>query len=199
MVAYSFQKMFAEDIRFGLKWHTVRGERKRHARPGETMQLYTGMRTKHCKRIIEDPKVEAVQPIMLGFEPPCVLIEVMIDGQRRHPSTFAALDGFRGWRFRVPAKWTGHADDRWSQGPAEAMGAFWRHNAGMFVPEWQGWIIQWQHCGVIASPEAYVEEFGTVLYHERFAWLSAYLGWAKPEGDVVNGLPPDLPDLGVAR
>jgi hypothetical protein len=66
MVAYSFQKRFAEPILSGEKLHTIRADRKRHARPGETTQLYTGMRTKHCRKIA-DRICTAVLPIMLNF------------------------------------------------------------------------------------------------------------------------------------
>lgn len=45
MVAYSFQKRFVEPIRSGRKRQTIRADRKRHARPGEVLQLYSGMRT----------------------------------------------------------------------------------------------------------------------------------------------------------
>lgn len=48
MVAYSFRPQFVEPIRTGAKRHTIRADRKRHARPGEELQLYTGMRTPNC-------------------------------------------------------------------------------------------------------------------------------------------------------
>ncbi len=53
MVAYSFKSRFAEPILKGTKTQTIRAPRKRHARPGETLQLFTGMRTKQCKLIRE--------------------------------------------------------------------------------------------------------------------------------------------------
>ena len=51
MVAYSFKERFVDPIRAGTKLHTVRAARKRHARPGEGLQLYAGMRTKNCRLI----------------------------------------------------------------------------------------------------------------------------------------------------
>lgn len=58
MVAYSFKAQFVEPIRAGLglptepqirpKRQTIRADRKRHARPGEELQLYRGMRTRQC-------------------------------------------------------------------------------------------------------------------------------------------------------
>lgn len=55
MVAYSFQREFVPLIVSGHKSQTVRRHRRRHARPGEAMQLFTGMRTSHCRKIIPDP------------------------------------------------------------------------------------------------------------------------------------------------
>lgn len=65
MVAYSFKKQFLPRIEKGLKHQTIRANRKRHARPGERLQLYCGMRTKHCFKIIEDPVCTSVEPIKI--------------------------------------------------------------------------------------------------------------------------------------
>lgn len=60
MVAYSFKKRFEEPIRAGLEFiplsptakrHTIRADRRRHVRPGEAVQLYCGLRTRHCRLI----------------------------------------------------------------------------------------------------------------------------------------------------
>ena len=55
MVAYNFQKQFANDVEKGIKTQTIRAPRKdnRHAKPGDTIQLYTGMRTKSCRKLGE--------------------------------------------------------------------------------------------------------------------------------------------------
>lgn len=68
MVAYSFKRMLVPAIRIGLgldpidqspgarrpKRQTIRATgKRRHARPGDTLQLYTGMRTKQCELIGE--------------------------------------------------------------------------------------------------------------------------------------------------
>jgi hypothetical protein len=50
MVAYSFHRQFVDPIRQGVKTGTVRAARMRHANVGERIQLYTAMRTKHCRR-----------------------------------------------------------------------------------------------------------------------------------------------------
>ncbi|WP_407528391.1 hypothetical protein [Methylobacterium oryzisoli] len=66
MVAYSFKKRFAEPILLGAKAQTIRAPRKRHARPGEQIQLYTGMRTKHC-RLLARVTCREVVPVRLCF------------------------------------------------------------------------------------------------------------------------------------
>jgi len=54
MVAYSFKKRFAAPILDHSKTGTIRAPRKRHARPGEELQLYTGMRTKSCRLVARE-------------------------------------------------------------------------------------------------------------------------------------------------
>lgn len=69
MVAYSFKTRFAAPILAGTKRQTIRADRKRHVRPGEELQLYTGMRTRHCK-LIGRAVCEAVYPIELFLAGP---------------------------------------------------------------------------------------------------------------------------------
>lgn len=94
MVAYSFKARFALDVATGKKMQTIRTDRKRHARAGEPVQLYTGMRTKACRKLIDpDPICVlstycAVRPdgITLGDHPPMDRDE------------FARADGFADWQ-----------------------------------------------------------------------------------------------------
>lgn len=52
MVAYNFKSQFADDVESGKKRQTIRANGKRpHARPGQELQLYTGMRTKGCRKL----------------------------------------------------------------------------------------------------------------------------------------------------
>ena len=96
MAAYNFQKQFAPLIRAGTKTQTIRPVgKRRHARPGEPIQLYTGMRTRACRKILtDDPVCLAVSPIALDFtaEP-----RIVVDGAAVEPSqldAFARADGF---------------------------------------------------------------------------------------------------------
>lgn len=123
MVAYSFQKRFEAPIRSNAKRHTIRVERagrSRHARPGERVQLYVGMRTKHC-RLIATPICDRVWPIQIDLQGEIIL---GLDGEIskvRDFDAFAISDGFADWADMV---------------------AFWeRHHPGVLV--FSGVLIGW--------------------------------------------------------
>lgn len=97
MVAYSFQRRFVPMIEAGYKHQTVRAERARHARPGETMQLYQGMRTRTCRKILPDPICTCVRPIHIVIRAGLIeRIEVrgLSDLWKPDPDAFAISDGF---------------------------------------------------------------------------------------------------------
>ncbi len=52
MPAYNFKKEFAEDVASGIKCQTIRSSRKRPTIVGDTLYLYTGMRTKICRLLM---------------------------------------------------------------------------------------------------------------------------------------------------
>lgn len=99
MVAYNFQGRFVPAIRSGLKRHTIRterGGRSRHARPGELVQLYQGLRTRHA-RLIAEPVCEEVWPVRLDLAGGIVSAN---DGWIRTVpdlDAFAVADGFCDW------------------------------------------------------------------------------------------------------
>ncbi|MCJ2107902.1 hypothetical protein MKK70_21485 [Methylobacterium sp. E-041] len=96
MVAYSFKKRFGPPILAGTKAQTIRADRKRHARPGEQLQLFTGMRTKHCRRLGE-PVCLAVQPVRLVFAERGIPEAFQVDHAPIGPRAmvaFAQADGF---------------------------------------------------------------------------------------------------------
>lgn len=136
MVAYSFQRMFVAPIRVGLgtygdvapapwpKRHTIRADRRRHARPGEIVQLYCGQRTRSCY-LIGTARCTRVERIRLGF---IGSLSVTIAGRRLNPTEiedFVRDDGFKS--------------------VAEFM-EFWRvmHDA---PASWQGVVIHWEPLG----------------------------------------------------
>lgn len=110
MVAYSFKPRFVEPIRVGLgerrmhtvhpKRQTIRADRRRHARPGEELQLYRGLRTKGCYLIGRARCIDVV-PIQIHFRKrrrsDWVRAVIKLDrpSQLDH---FARDDGFRDWQ-----------------------------------------------------------------------------------------------------
>jgi hypothetical protein len=134
MVAYSFAPQFAEAVATGAKRQTVRARRARHARVGEPVQLYAGMRTKFCRKLRDhDPVCTAVLPCAIaiagGLTPE--IIEIIIDGTRMTPAAslqFAIDDGFGG-----------DGDDAHA---LVRMAAFWalKHGTGRFC----GVLIRWE-------------------------------------------------------
>ncbi len=109
MVAYSFQKQFADPILAGRKRQTLRNDRKRHTRPGETLQLYTGMRTKHC-RLIGLATCERVEAITFDFARNRAVTNLGELSRWEELQRFAAGDGFGNWT-ELKAFWRKHHPD----------------------------------------------------------------------------------------
>ncbi|WP_234053671.1 MULTISPECIES: ASCH domain-containing protein [unclassified Xanthobacter] len=65
MVAYGFKPTFVVDIQERIKRQTIRLPRRRHARPEERVQLFQGMRTKACRKIIPDPVCIGVDRLII--------------------------------------------------------------------------------------------------------------------------------------
>lgn len=122
MVAYSFQKRFAPQIVAGTKRQTIRGHRKRHARQGEALQLYQGMRTKYCKKIISDPICTSVENIALMV--PSGLVGVCQvstpTGFTEISDAFAVCDGFEDAKDFTSFWQKSHGD-----GPFEGVTVMW--------------------------------------------------------------------------
>lgn len=68
MVAYNFKSQFAPLVESGQKRQTIRALGKRRPpMPGEPLQLYTGMRTKQCRKLLDpDPLCVSVTPIRVN-------------------------------------------------------------------------------------------------------------------------------------
>jgi hypothetical protein len=113
MVAYSFKRRFVDPIRVGLssvslsfdcppKRQTIRAiGRKRHARAGETLQLYTAMRTKQCASI-GVARCTTVDNIRIAVEAGCIVTAPRTDHAQviKSPAyldAFAVNDGFTDW------------------------------------------------------------------------------------------------------
>lgn len=107
MVAYSFQRRFCDPIVSGSKIQTIRAHgKRRHARVDDALQLYFGMRTAHCRKIIPDRPCVRVDFVRLDLLNGIVAVRaakdddldditVMDDAERL--GQFAVADGFATW------------------------------------------------------------------------------------------------------
>jgi len=144
MVAYSFAPVFAPQVAALTKRQTVRADRKRHARPGEHVQLYAGMRTIYCRKLVPiDPTCSLVTPIVIETSATAdeIVQRIEVSGIPLYGGEiemFARNDGFAVEHFgddRFPH--TGRrATARWN------MGRFWEktHGLGLF----EGVLIMWE-------------------------------------------------------
>lgn len=97
MVAYSFQRQFIKPILAGAKRQTIRGDRKRHARVGEQMQLYTAMRTKYCRAIGVASCLDLAR-VLINFEEEVVILDGHLTfSAAEWLEEFARNDGFDDW------------------------------------------------------------------------------------------------------
>lgn len=100
MVAYSFKTLFSDPIRSGRKTQTIRADRagrSRHARIGDQLQLYTGMRTRQC-RLIGRAVCRDIMPLRIDFMADQIIAGGLIVAAGTDDlEEFAQLDGFKSW------------------------------------------------------------------------------------------------------
>lgn len=93
MVALNFSPEFAPLVEARKKTQTIR--RSARARPGQRLQLYTGQRTKECRKLVDpDPVCQDVTYVGLTER------GVTLGDKSRFPSDiddFARLDGFESY------------------------------------------------------------------------------------------------------
>ena len=95
VVAYNFQARFADAVESGAKQQTIRAPRKdgRHAKVGDPLQLYTGMRTKACRKLRDAVchdacTIHIMRDKVWTFKPQELHLNL---------DEFARLDGFAHW------------------------------------------------------------------------------------------------------
>jgi hypothetical protein len=89
MVAINFQKEFADVIRSGAKTQTIR--RTARCKTGDTLQLYTGQRTKACN-LIGTATCAICEPITIAEDYVSVGMFRLPSGDAHH---IATIDGFK--------------------------------------------------------------------------------------------------------
>ena len=120
MPAYNFKGQFAELVEQGVKPHTIRPRRKRPTRVGETLYLYTGMRTTQCRQLLV-ATCTRILPIEIRTKKEW--LTVRLDGQLLSQAEIGALarrDGFES---------------------AEEFSVFFLNTYG---PEFKGELIEWK-------------------------------------------------------
>ena len=156
MVAYSCQRRFVPDIRAYRKTHTLRGLRtgkSRHARVGERVQLYCGMRTRHCFRIIPDQTCDRIGSVRIIFNRGTVFAVRVCQAVEQPDGSLS--------EFGMPTEFDGPAAlDRFAVSDgftdADDMSRFWR-DVNRVGPNdiWHGALIGWVR--PVASPGARID------------------------------------------
>jgi hypothetical protein len=98
MVAFNFMARVADQVEQGLKPSTIRAERKDGRPPckvGDALQLYTGMRSKSCRKL-RDTVCKRIRRLEIKRgASPFSGFNVYIDGRYRpRPHALAKQDGF---------------------------------------------------------------------------------------------------------
>ncbi len=90
--------MFIDKVESGEKTQTIRKHRKRPIMIGDTLQLFTGMRTKECRRL-GTGRCTGVEPIIMhGQGVQYTALNLMISKfQPEALNHFAKRDGFDSW------------------------------------------------------------------------------------------------------
>lgn len=95
MVAFNFSPEFADAVASGAKCQTVR--KTKRAKPGDMLQLYTGQRTKACRKLRE---AECVGVDYIHIEPG----KLTVGDAGKHPGNiddFAQRGGFDNYAAMV--------------------------------------------------------------------------------------------------
>lgn len=99
MTAFNFKGRFVEAVRSGRKCQTIRREREdgRDPKPGDELQLFTGMRSPRCKRIFDTRCRDRQRVVIDELEG---TVEILLDGKKLNEGQreiFAIADGFDSW------------------------------------------------------------------------------------------------------
>lgn len=110
MGLYNFKPRFAPFILDGRKTHTIRAERSHPDKPGNTLHLYTGLRTKKAKLLMRVPCVRVEEIVITDTALPRISIEGHLLNQDEEEA-LARRDGFKDfgemlkfWEGRLPFK-----------------------------------------------------------------------------------------------
>ena len=117
MPALNFLARLAPLVESGAKTHTVRRRSKRPIKEGDRLYLFTGMRTKNCRRLMDTECVQ-IQDIHIDF---CGW-SMTLDGEFVDYDAFARADGLKD--FHELVCWIGENYGL----PFDGVVIHWRHN-----------------------------------------------------------------------
>jgi hypothetical protein len=94
-----FKPRFEEPIQLGTKVFTLRGKRKNEPKLGETLYMYTGLRTSNCRKISDKEKLQDKQRVRLQIRANAKndTLKVWVDGRELTEAEidqFVIYDGF---------------------------------------------------------------------------------------------------------
>ncbi|PZV19218.1 MAG: hypothetical protein DCF22_00690 [Leptolyngbya sp.] len=96
MVAINFKAQFADAVASGKKRQTIRKRSKKTPSPGQTLQLYTGQRTK-SSRLLKEMTCLTVQDVVITDDSLIDELVLTLDGKRSlftEARAIALADGF---------------------------------------------------------------------------------------------------------
>lgn len=105
MPTLNFQETFVEPIRSRTKKHTIRARGVRTYKVGDKLVLYTGQRTKSCKKISVE-SVVAIYDVQMFLAEDSVSFDTEIGGldenfcviRNEKLDEFSVEDGFENWK-----------------------------------------------------------------------------------------------------
>ena len=94
MALINFQEQFANDVENGKKRQTIRKQRKQPFKLGETLYLYTGLRTKKVKKLMEI-KCKSIEKVKIRGTGITLNSGEIIRYQYYRADLYAQDDGFK--------------------------------------------------------------------------------------------------------
>jgi len=96
MALLGFKKRFAEPVRSGRKRQTIRAFRKYPISPGETLYLYTALRTKYAEKL-KEVRCKQVGLITIFINSGEIITKDGVYNTKSELNAFAKRDGFKDW------------------------------------------------------------------------------------------------------
>jgi hypothetical protein len=97
MALLGFKKRFAGKVSTGKKRQTIRAFRKYPIKVGDTLHLYTALRSKYARRLRKPVTCQSVELIHIHFNNNTIILPEQVISERYWLDRFAKADGFSNW------------------------------------------------------------------------------------------------------